>query len=304
MLLRESKAFLGEPVFVLQIAEEQGWIIGVERDHQACVEIAAYRMLLREQATAGAEIGRDTNFQWDLSFGKNAHQFWVLDCGKGMAQALRADVERSPDPFRTNGFAGMSRKAETGVTGFHVQVAEWLRAGAALIPADADADHRGELRPQFCGFTEDAGSLPGSEVAHSVEDPKDGEAQFGFGSEPRPLHAQEERLKLASSPVINDPDGDVDLGVNHTLIREALGHAPRDQFIVIRGTQLFCNGLKGKEEPRKVGVLKQCLRLGRMERGGIVPGAEFDQGFRSDRALKVQVELGFGEMPDEGIRVH
>ena len=47
---------LGQPIFVLKIAEEHGRVVGVERDHQASIEIAADGMVGEAGAAAGAEI--------------------------------------------------------------------------------------------------------------------------------------------------------------------------------------------------------------------------------------------------------
>ena len=49
-----------------------------------------------------------------------------------MADPFRTDIERRPDAFGSNGFAGMRRQAKAGVLGFLKEFAEGFRPGTPL----------------------------------------------------------------------------------------------------------------------------------------------------------------------------
>ena len=97
-----------------------------------------------------------------------------------MAQTLGADAERIPDGFGASGFAGVIGEAEAGGARFGVDGTKGLGAGASLVTAEADADDGGKLGAEFDGLADDTFRFGNGEVANSVEDPVNGEAQFAF----------------------------------------------------------------------------------------------------------------------------
>jgi hypothetical protein len=99
--------------------------------------------------------------------------------------------------------------------------------------------------------------------------------------------------------VVDDADGDVNLGVDHSLGGEMLHHAPGSQFVVFRPDQLRCDGFKGFQEAGEVIELVKCYGLGERERAGVVPGAEFNKRRGQDCSFEVQVQLGLGQTADE-----
>ncbi len=300
----KSEAIVGKPVLVLEVAAEQGGVVGVEGDHEAGIKVAADGVVFEARAATGAQVGRDADFEWDLALGQEFHELVVVDGGEGVANAFRADVEGAPDAFGADGFSGMGGEAEAGVASFCVEVAEGLGAGAAFVAANADADDGWELGAELGGFAEDTRGFLRAEVANGVEDPVDGDAKLGFGPEACALHAGEEGLKLAVTPVIDDADRDIDFCVDDALAAQALQHAPGGQLVVFGGPQVFGNGFECLEEAGEVGVLKQCARLIDVEGDGIVEEAQFDQGFGRDGAFEMEVQLGFGESANVRGNIH
>ena len=61
-----GKALLGvgEQVLVGEIGTEEGGIVGVERDQQAAIEVAAQGMGGERGADAGADVGGGIQFEW------------------------------------------------------------------------------------------------------------------------------------------------------------------------------------------------------------------------------------------------
>jgi len=198
----------------------------------------------------------------------------------------------------------VSGEVEARFPGFGIKIAERLGSRAAFVSADANANDGREPEAEFGGFTEDAGGFFRAEMADGVEDPVKGDAQLGFGAEPSAFHAQEKRFEFAAPPVVDNSDGNVNLGMDHSLVGKALGHAPGRQLVVFRSAQVFRNGLEGEEKTGEVCVLKQGLCLRKLEGGGIMADAEIDEGFRRDRPLKMQVKLGLGQTADERKGVH
>lgn len=295
----EGEVLASQAVFALEIAEEERGVVGVEGDEEAGVEIASEGVVFETEAAAGFEVGGDADFEGDLALGEDGEELGIVDGGEGVAEALGADVQGAPDAFGADGFAGMGSEAQTGGAGFGVEIAEGLSGGAALVSADADADDGRELGAHLGGFAEDAGGFVGAEVADGVEDPEEGEAELGFGAGAGALHAVKQRLEVAAAPVIDDADGDVDLGMNDALAGEALGHAPGDQLVILRGLEVLGDGFEGEQEAGEVGVVVKGAGLIEGERGSVVASAEFDEGFRRDGSLEMKVQLGFGKTADE-----
>ena len=289
MLVGKSEVFLGGFVFVFEIAVEKGWIVGVECDHEAGIEVAAEGVIFDERAAAGAQVGCDADFEGNLALGEEIHEFGIVDCGKGMAESLGADVDSAPDAFGSGGLAGMGGEAEASVARFCVEFAERLGAGATLVAANANADDGWKLGMQFRGFAKNLRRFFRAEVADSIENPVDGDAKFGFCAGAGAFHTGKERLEVAASPVIDDPDRDVDLGVNDALGGESLKHAPGDEFVVIGGEEVFAHRFERHEEAGKVSVLIQSGRLGKVERHAVVARAQLDQRLRGDCTFKMQM---------------
>ncbi len=301
VLSGEGEVLAGEAVFAFEIAEEERGVVGGERDHEARVEIAAQGVVLETRATAGFQVRGDADLEGGLALGQDGEQFRIVDGGEGVTEALGADVQGAPDAFRADRFAGVGGEAETGFASFGIEVAERLGGGAAFIPADSNADDRGEARAELGGFAEDAGGFLDAEVANSVKDPIEGEAKLGFGAGAGALHAIEQRLEFATAPVVDHADRDVDLGVNHALTSEAFSHAPGGKLVIVGSAEVLGDRFEGEQKAGEVGVVKEGASLVERKRGSIVAGAELDEGFRSDRSFQMEVQLGFRQSAYEGV---
>ena len=114
-----GKALLGvgQQVLVGQIGAEEGRIVGVERDQQARIEVAAQRDA--RQTRGRRRCGRS---RWGSAPAAMLRAFssWsrvgVLDGREGVADALGADGERLPDGLGAGGFAGVVGEAQAGAS--------------------------------------------------------------------------------------------------------------------------------------------------------------------------------------------
>ena len=91
-------------------------------------------------------------------------------------------------------------------------------------------------------------------MAHGVENPVEREAKFALAAFPRPLQALEDRLescRIVVAPHVDDADRNVDLGVNHALLGEALDHAPGGQLVVFGPVSRRVTALKASMKPVK-----------------------------------------------------
>src|SRR5262249_25838202 len=92
-------------------------IIAVEREHQAFIEITAYRMPLDSFATSGADITGHADFNRDLALRQLFDQLGIARSGECVADALGFQIERSPDRFRSGVFSGVRREMQSMIGG-------------------------------------------------------------------------------------------------------------------------------------------------------------------------------------------
>ena len=96
-----------EEVFVEQRGAEHGWVVGVEGDYEAAVEVHVHRVGIDGGAAAGAEVGGEVEFEGDLAFGEEVEEVGVELGGEGVAEAFGADGDGGPDGLRADGLAGV-----------------------------------------------------------------------------------------------------------------------------------------------------------------------------------------------------
>ncbi len=173
---------MGEEIFVEEVGAEEGWVVGVEGDHEAFFEVAADGVGVEGGAAAGAEVAGDVELEGDLAFGEDFDEVGVVLRGEGVADALGADVDGGPDALGAGVFAGVAGEAEAGGLGFGVEVAELVGGAEQLVAADADADDAGVLVLELGGFLEDAGAGFDAEVADGVDDPEERDVEVALGA--------------------------------------------------------------------------------------------------------------------------
>ena len=96
-----------QQVLVGQVRGEEGGIVGVERDQEAGIEVAAQRMLGKGGADAGADVRGGVELERNATGFEVFNQSRIENGGDSVADALRADRERFPDGFGASGFAGV-----------------------------------------------------------------------------------------------------------------------------------------------------------------------------------------------------
>ena len=87
-------------------------------------------------------------------------------------------------------------------------------------------------------------------------------------------------------PVIEDAEGDVDLGVDDTLGGEGADHVVGDELVILGSAQAGEHGFIGFHEALEVLVGVEGAGLGEGEGGGVVALAEGDEGFRGRLSLR------------------
>ena len=168
---------MGEEIFVEEIGAEEGWVVGVEGDHQAIFEVAADGVIGNvgiageRRAAAGAEVARDVEFKRNLAFDEDGDEVGVVLRTEGVADALGADVDGGPDALGAGGLAGVASETQAGGFGFGVEFAEVLRGAAGFVAADADADDARVPVLELGGLGEDARAFGQTEMPDGVDDP-------------------------------------------------------------------------------------------------------------------------------------
>jgi len=229
---------VGEEVFVGKVGAEEGGVVRVEGDEEAGVKIGPQRVNGEAGADAGADVGGGVELESCAPRFQVSKEILVLNGGEDVAEAFRADGEGLANSFGSGGFAGVVGEAEAGIARAGVHLAEGLGAAAAFVATEADADDGRVIATKLGGFAEDFFGFVEREVAHGIEDPVESEADFLLGAKAGAFEAGEdgvEAVGVGIAPVVDDTDGDVDLGVDDALLGEMLCHAPRSEIIVVGG---------------------------------------------------------------------
>ena len=303
MVEGELEGAVGEEIFVEKVGSEEGWVVGVEGDHQALFEVAADGVGVEGGAAAGAEVAGDVELEGDLALGEDFEEVGVVLRGEGMADALGADVDGRPDALRTGVFAGVAGEAEAGGLGFGVEVAELVGGAEQLVASDADADDAGVELLEVGGFLEDAGAGFDAEVADGVDDPEERDVEVGFGEGAAAFDGGDDLVDVEAVLPVEDADGDVGFGVTDALGGEVAEHVVGDELVVGRGVEAGGDGFEAEQEAGEVVVGVDGAGVGEGEGRGVVAVGELDEGFGGDGAFEVEMELGFGEAaePEFGV---
>ena len=303
----EAEVGVGEGVLVEQGGAEHGWVVGVDGDHEAEVEVGAQGVVVQRGAAAGAQVGGDVDLDGDLALGEDLHEFGVVVGGEGVADALCPDVDGGPDAGGTfddaAGFASVGGEAQTGGASLGVKVFEEGSGTSRFVSPDADADDGGILLAEFGGLAEDSGGLFGAEVAYGVDEPVEGGTSLLLAADSATLDGFDEGFDFRVLPVIEDADGDVDLGVDDALGGEGADHVVGDELVVCGRTEAGCDGLEGGKEAEEVVVGVEAAGVIEGEWRGVVAAGELDQGLRLDGAFEVKMELDLGEIAQPGCEV-
>ena len=143
---------MGEQVFVEERGAEEGWVVGVEGDHEAFFEVELDGVGIERGTATGAEVAGDVELERDLALSEDFDEVGVFLRGEGVADAFGADVDGGPDALGAGVFAGVAGEAEAGGFGFGVEIAELVGGAEELVAADADADDAGVQVLELGGF--------------------------------------------------------------------------------------------------------------------------------------------------------
>ncbi len=258
MLVGESESLLSELVFARQRSAEQRWVVGVKRDHNSLVEIVFRGMVGHGLADASAQVAGDAQFDRNLTLGELFDQVGVLAGGKGVANALGAQVERSPYRFRRSGLAGVRGQAQAVVGGVGVDATEKFRRSFHFVTANTDADDVAILiaHRKFENFLR----FFHAEVARGVEDPEQGDAEVACAVGTPALHAFENGGEILLAEQAH-AHCHIDLGMQHVLFLEPLHEPVGDQLEIVRTAQVGADCFERHQETLEIGVGVERLNL-------------------------------------------
>jgi hypothetical protein len=81
----ELAELLDEDVFVEEVGAEHGWIVGVDGDHEAGVEVVGEGVFVEAGTAAGADVRGDVDLDGDLALGEDGEEFVVVLGGEAVA---------------------------------------------------------------------------------------------------------------------------------------------------------------------------------------------------------------------------
>ena len=178
-------------------------------------------------------------------------QVGILAGGEAVANALGAEVERSPDGFGRAGLAGMGGQAQALLGSVGIGAAKKFGRSFLLVTADAHSDDVAVAvaRCEFENFL----CFLDSEVASGVENPQQRNAEIARAAGASAFETFEDggEILLAKKA---DADCDVDLGVQHGLFFQALHEAIGDEFVVVGAAQVGADGLECHQETLEIGI--------------------------------------------------
>src|ERR1700688_4282699 len=88
-------------------------IVGVERQHQALIEVAPHWMLRKFGAAARPQIAGHADFNRNLALGQLFDQFRILRGSQAVTDAFRFEIQRAPDGFGPCTLACVRREMKT-----------------------------------------------------------------------------------------------------------------------------------------------------------------------------------------------
>src|SRR6202167_5272334 len=298
MLVGESESLLRELVFAGQRGAEHRGIVAVERDHDAAVEITLCRMIVEIGTEAGAQVAGEADFDRALALGKLFHEIGIVEGGETVADALGAQVKRSPHRFRRARFTGVRRAGHAVGGGPRVGIAEKFRRCFLLVSADADADNFAIVIAD--GEFEDLLRRLASELTDSIEDPDERDAEITRAAGAAAIEAFENSSEIVIAPQA-DANRNVNFSVQNVFFFQELPPAVGCEPVIFGGAQVLGDVLEGKQEAGKIGVGVESLHLA-LSDPFAATSAEFEQRRRLDCALEVKMEFGLRQKAEEAAR--
>ncbi len=295
MLVGESESILRELIFAGECCAEHGGIVAVERDHDAVIEIALYRMLVEIRAKAGAEVAGEADFHGNLALGQLFDQIWIVEGGERVADAFGTKIERSPYGFRRAILAGVSGEAHAVIGSPGVGITKKLGRSFQFVAADADADNFAIMIAN--GQLEDLLRRFRAELADGVENPDKRDAEVARAAGAAAIEAFEDGGKILFAPEA-DSNRNVNLGVQNTLFFEALHQTVGDDLVIFRCADVLGDVLKGEQEAREIVVEVQLIDLDLINKVAMAP-AKFEKCGGFDCAFEVKMEFRLRQLAEE-----
>src|SRR5208283_1554605 len=298
VLVGEPEGLLCDLVFARQGRPEHGWVIRVERDHDAMVKIVFRGMVVEVRAETCAQIAGEADFHGHLALPELFHQIGIVECGKSVANALDAKVERAPYRFRRASLSRMRGQSHAVFGGPGVSVAEELRRSFLLVSSNADANNftvviaDRKLENLLRGLS--------AKLAHSIEDPHQRYAEVAGAAGPAAVESLEDGGEILLAPQAHS-HRNVNLGMQNVFFFEPLHQPVRDEFVIVRRAQVFGNVLESQQKAGKIRVAIELIDLSLVDTLA-APPAEFEQRSRLDCTLKMQVQFRLRQESQEAAR--
>src|SRR6202158_3084869 len=303
VLVGEAERFLHQRVLLAQRCTKHRGIVGIERQHQALVEVAAHRMLREFGAAARPQIAGHTDFNRNLALGQLFNQFRILRGSKAVADAFRLEVQCAPDGFRPCTFTSVSREMKIVLRTARVGTCEPLRRTRTLVAAYAEGNYVAIAK--LDGEVEHALRFLGAELSNGIEYPHERNAEVFLSALAATFQALENRGEILFAPEA-DADRNNNLPMQDVLRFQSLHQPVCNQLVVFWGAEMSRHILESRQEACEVFVVIEPLHFGERRTIHPVTLPQFEQSRRLDRAFEMQMELGLRELEDEagGLRRH
>jgi len=190
------------------------------------------------------------------------------------------------------------------ICGKSKNLAKQLWRATAFIAADSEGDYVSV--PILHGLLGYALCRLGAKLAHRIEDPKQRDAEVARAAFPSTLHAFKEHGKILPAPQAY-ADGDKYFRVQNILRLQALHQTVRDEFIILRRSQMLGDAFEGHQECLEIGIPVKGLAGREIRAGHAMALAQLQQGCWLNRTFQMQVQLRLGQRSEKSIwdgRVH
>src|SRR5579885_458362 len=282
---------------------EQRRIVGIDAQLHAGAVQARQWMRGKVGIDAQADIAARTNLQRDTLLRQVPDQVGIFNRTHAMPDTLRAQgAQRAPYAGRPGILARVRYAVQSLGERSLKPGREILRRIAVLIATQTERDHsiafaferdpRGKVRA-----LPPLGLAP--DIAHDIKNPAHLHAKIPTHPLTSPVQSTEIGIMIDAQWIIMRAGRERHLRVANILTLHLLAKFIRDQFVVLGGPQAARNQKKDFDKVIEVAIgkpLSQARQVVSRQRNLIAP-RQRQQRLRANRALQVDMQLGFGRSP-------
>src|SRR6266496_101539 len=141
-----------------------------------------------------------------------------------MSHPLRSNIDSRPYALRPHRLPRMGRQTQPGSLRLGIQLAKQIGPTLGFIPTNPNSHDAWILRPQLRRLAKHPCRLLHPKVPHRIDDPQNRSPELLLAANPPPLNRLDVGLNLGLLPVVDNPEGDIDLGMDNTLRSQLPNH--------------------------------------------------------------------------------